>query len=632
MKELETNHSIYKSMVLIASIIAIALSVFHLYTGYFGLLTAMIQRTIHMTAVLVMVYLTYSFSANASKNIVMKVVDIIMAAASLASGLYLIISFNDLLNRLGTPNTLDVIFGVITVILLLEATRRAVGWQLPLICIIFIVYAYIGPHLSGWFAHRGFATDRLISHLYLTTEGIFGQPLGVSATYITLFVLFGQFLEQCGGGQFFIDLSYGIAGRSRGGPAKTAVVASSLFGTMSGSAVANVVTTGTFTIPLMKKTGYSPIFAGAVEAVASSGGLVMPPIMGAGAFVMSEITGIPYSEIVIAAIIPAILLYISVFAQVDFEAGKQGLKPLKKEELPDLKQVLKDKGHMLLPLLAIMYLLVIKKTSPLPAGLWAVVVTILIGLIKPSTRLSLKGFAQALEGGGKAMMSVATACACSGILIGVISLTGIGLKFSNTLLEISGGNLLIALVLNMIATIILGMGVPPTAAYIIMSTLGAPSLVDLGVPLLAAHLFIFYFAAFANITPPVALAAYAAAGIAKDDPMKTGFQAFKLGIVAFIVPFMFIYNPSVLIFGIPFFKILLSTVTCIIGVICLSVFLEGWFGHKINTVQRILLLIASICLIKYGIYTDIIGVAIILQFIYFNYKGRLHGKIIPKVG
>ncbi|MBN2568757.1 MAG: TRAP transporter permease, partial [Deltaproteobacteria bacterium] len=515
----------------IAAILAIGLGLFHLYTAYAGLLTAMWQRSIHITAIMMIIYLTVSFIGKDARHesVGERIVNIFLALASLAAGLYIIISFNDLLNRLGNPNEMDIFFGAMCIVLLLEATRRAIGWQLPLIAIIFIVFAYTGPYLPGWFAHKGFSTPRIVSHLYLTTEGIFGLPLGVSASYIMLFVIFGQILEKSGGGQFFIDFAYGIAGRSRGGPAKAAIVASSLFGTMSGSSVANVVTTGTFTIPLMKKTGYKPFYAGAVEAVASSGGLIMPPIMGAGAFVMAEITGIAYSDIVIAAFLPAILLYFSIFAQVDFEAGKEKLKPLSKEELPNLKEALMKRGHMMLPLLILIYFLMIKRTSPMPAGLWAVVITVAIGMIKPLTRMNLKGFFGGLINAGKSMMPVATACACSGLIIGVISLTGVGLKFSNIIVEIAQGNIIVALVLVMISTIILGMGVPPTASYIVMSTLGAPSLVQMGVPMLPAHLFIFYFAAFANITPPVALAAYAASGVAGSNPMRTGFQAFKLG-------------------------------------------------------------------------------------------------------
>lgn len=604
-----------------------ALSFFHLYTAIAGQLTAMLQRTLHLTIIMAMCFLSYSWvcTKTSSKTpLWQRIIDLAFVVGTLAFGLYLFLEFDSLIERLGETTPMDIFMGCMCIILLLEATRRSIGWQMPLLALIFLTYAYVGPYLPGMLLHRGFKTERIISHLFLTTEGIFGQPLGVSATYIVLFVIFGALLEHSGAGKLFIDCAYALTGKARGGPAKAAVVASGLFGTMSGSAVANVVSTGTFTIPLMTKAGYNRMYGAAIVALASSGGLVMPPIMGAGAFVMSEMTGISYADIVIAGIVPAILFYLSIFWNVEFEAGKNDLRTLRDDERPNVREAFKERGHMFLALCVLVYFLIIKQTSPLPAGFWACIATIGLSLIRASTRMSFKKLYTALADGAKSMMPVATACACSGILIGIISLTGLGLRFSNALIAISDGHLLIALVLNMVATIILGMGVPPTASYIIMATLGAPSLIELGVTPLAAHMFIFYFSAFANVTPPVALASYAAAGIAEANPMQTGIKSFIIGLVAFIVPYLFVYGPSLLIIGGEAPVVVQSIVTAVIGVWMLTVSVVGWQRVHVQMYQRIVLFFAAFLLIIPGLVSDLIGLVVLAQFIvYIKHRSRV---------
>lgn len=591
-------------MAILITLIAVAASIFHLYTALFGAFFALTQRSIHWIFMSVLIFLLYPATRKKGQE-KLKWYDVILALLSVVGGLYILLDMENIVNRAGAPTQLDIILGAIMVLLVLEATRRAVGWVLPVVAITALVYAYFGPYMPGLLKHRGYSIARIFPYQFLTTEGIFGIPLGVSATFVYLFILFGAFLEKTGAGKFFIDLALALTGSSQGGPAKASVASSSFFGTVSGSSVANVVGTGTFTIPLMKSVGYEPHFAGAVEAAASTGGQIMPPIMGAAAFIMAETLGVTYGKVAASAAIPAVLYYVSIFAQVHFRAGRLGLKGVPKEELPDLRETIRRGWHLLVPLVVLIGALV-KGYSPMKGVFWTIVITVLLSLIKEETRMTPKKFLEALEDGARTAVEVAAASASAGIVVGVITMTGLGLKLAGLILTWSGENLGLALIFTMFASILLGMGLPTTAKYVILSTLAAPALVHLGVPAIAAHLFILYYGVVADITPPVALAAYAGGGLAGADPMKTGFAAVRVGLAAFIIPFIFAYHPSLLLIG-SLKEIILASITAIIGAISLAAGLQGWFITKTKIWERIIFFILAFLLIKPGLFTDIIG-------------------------
>jgi TRAP transporter 4TM/12TM fusion protein len=510
------------------------------------------------------------------------------------------------------------ILGALLTLLLLEAGRRSIGWAMPITAMVFIVYAYIGPRLPGLLHHAGVPTETIIDQIYMTTEGVFGIPLGVSSTYVILFVIFGAFLEKSGTGQLFMDLAAATTGKFRGGPGKIAVVSSCFFGTISGSAVANVMVTGQFTIPMMKRTGFKPYFAAAVEATASTGGQIMPPVMGAAAFVMAEFTGLAYLTVCKHALLPAILYFVSVFMAVHFEAVRSNLKGMA-ELAPRLAPVLLEKGHLLFPVAVILYMMFAGYT-PMYACIAATLSVVILANLKKISRMGIGKILDSLEEGAKGTVSVAVACACAGIVIGVINLTGLGLKFTSFILLLAGESLALALVFTMIAGIFLGMGLPTTAAYIVMAALLVPALVKLGIPTIAAHMFAFYYAIISAITPPVALAVYAGAGLAGSNIWKTGFAAVRLGAPGFIIPFMFAYSPSLLLIGDPG-TILTSSVTATVGVIMLAGGMIGWFLRRTTIFERICLLGGAVLLIKPGIYTDLAGLAI-LAFIIVLQKLR----------
>ncbi len=603
------------------SIIAISMSLFQFYTGGFGLWLALKQRALHLAFALALIFLLYPSTKKGIDSDKDKVpfFDIILAAIGAATSLYLIIYYKELVFRAGLPSTIDLIMGGITILLVLEATRRAIGPELPIVVIVFLLYAYFGPYMPGYFAHRGYSLERIIEHLYMQTEGIYGIPLGVSSSFVFLFILFGAVLNKTGMGKFFIDLSMALAGHSTGGPAKVAVIASGFMGSVSGSSVANVVTTGSFTIPLMKSIGYKKDFAGAVEAAASTGGQIMPPVMGAAAFVMSEFLEIPYIKIAAAAVIPAIIYYVAVMIMVHFEACKYGLKGLPRERLPKAKQVLKEKGHLILPLLGLVYLLVRGYTA-LFAAFWAIVMSLVASMIKKETRLDLKNFLGAFEDGAKGALGVASACACAGMVVGVTTLTGFGLKIASGIVALGGGRVLPTLFFTMIASIILGMGLPTTAKYIILAIMAAPALVQLGVLPLAAHMFILYFGVIADLTPPVAVAAYAGAGIAGGNTMRTGFNAVKLAVAGFIIPFVFAVNPALMGLGGSVLLTIQLTVTSLTGVLALGAATSGFLLVKTEFYERIILFAIAILLISPDLLTDILGVAGVLLIFFLQYR------------
>ena len=620
----ESNYRIYSGFFAkFISALAIAFSVFQLYTAIFGVLDAMLQRSIHLSFGLALIYLLYPASKKWSFN-KLHPLDAFLAVAGALSPMYIIINYQKLVLRAGTATPLDIVFGVIGILLVLEAARRVVGVPMVVIAVVFIIYAFIGPYIPGKLAHRGANFETLVQHLYYTTEGIFGIPIGVSSTFIFLFILFGAFLERTGLGQLFIDLANSVAGWAAGGPAKVAVISSALLGTVSGSSVANVVGTGSFTIPMMKRLGYKPEFAGAVEATASTGGQLMPPIMGAAAFLMAEFTGIPYSRIIGAAVVPAILYYFGVWAGVHFEAKKNGLRGLSREELPKLKNVITERGHLIIPLIAIIYLLVSGYT-PMRAALWAIVLSIISSWLKKSTRIPPIEIVRALEAGARAALGVLAATACAGIIIGVVTLTGLGLKLGSVLVDIAGGKLIPTLFFTMLTSLILGMGVPTTANYVITSTITAPAVIMLlsrkaGLDpyavapaniILPAHMFAFYFGIIADVTPPVALAAFAGAGIAKANPMKTGLNASKLAIAAFLVPYIFVMNPQMLLFNINFLSFVWMLITSLIGIVAVASAVNGWLMTNTVWYERILGFVGGVLLIDPGLTTDLIGIGLV---------------------
>lgn len=598
---------------LIIKIIALAMGFYHLFTAMFGIPEATLHRSAHLMFGLVLVFLQYPVrEKHEGKAGKVPLYDLFITAIAIASMVYLMVNHEYVLTRFRYVHPLkplDMIFGIVAIILVLEATRRVVGIALPIISIIFLLYALLGPMMPGLLRHRGATIETLVDHLYMVNEGLFGIPIGVSATYIILFIIFGAFLEVSGGGDFFIKLSQAIAGGSRGGTAKVAVVSSALLGTISGSAVANVVTTGTFTIPMMKKAGYKPSFSGAVEAAASSGGQFMPPIMGAAAFVLAEFSGIPYLQVIKYALIPGVLYFLAIFFAVHFQAIKSGIKGLPKDQVPNLWKTLFTGGYLLLPVVAIVALLV-SGFTPMYAALGAIAVTIVLSWINKETRLGPKKILLALEKGVKTSVMVITACACAGIIIGVVSLTGLGLKFTSLVVQLSGGMLVPALLLTMVAALILGMGLPTTPAYIVQASLLIPAIIQMGVLPISAHLFALYFSVISNITPPVAISSYAAAGIAGADAMKTSVESVKLGLVAYIVPFMFIFNPALLMIG-NIWVVLLAIATSLIGIACLAAGLQNYYFMRPLWFERIILILASISLIFPGYRTDIVGFALL---------------------
>ncbi|MFY9218700.1 MAG: TRAP transporter permease [Tepidanaerobacteraceae bacterium] len=589
--------------------IAITFSVFQVYTAAFGTLDAMLQRAIHLAFALCLIYLLYPARVSWPRDKIHPI-DVVFAILGAAAPLYIVVFYKQLVMRAGLVTTTDYIVGIIAIILILEAVRRVVGIPMVCVAILFLVYALYGRQLPGVLAHRGADLPTLVQHLFYTTEGIFGIPLGVSSTFIFLFILFGAFLEKTGLGQLFIDLSNAVAGWAAGGPAKVAVIASALEGTVSGSSVANTAGSGSFTIPMMKKLGYEPEFAGAVEATASTGGQLMPPIMGAAAFLMAEFIGLPYFRIVTAAIIPSLLYYFGVWTQVHFEAKRLGLRGMSRDELPKIGDVLKERGHLLVPLIALIYLLA-KGYTPMRAALVAIVLTIGCAMLKKNTRISFFDIVEGLEKGARGALGVVAATACAGIIVGVVTLTGLGLRLGSVLVDIADGKLFLTLVFTMLTSIILGMGVPTTANYVITSTIAAPALIMMDVPVLAAHMFVFYFGIIADVTPPVALAAFVGAGIAKANPLKTGIQATKLAIAAFLVPYIFVYNPSLLLIDVNAVDMILMSITAIVGIIGVGAGMEGFFLMDLTVIERVIFFVGGLLLVIPGLQTDIVGFSLL---------------------
>ena len=643
MKELDREQS-YREHKCWRQYITVFISVifvlFQLYATLSGAITAQVLRATHLAFVQLLAFLLFPPTKHSPRN-TLPWYDIVLGLIGAACWLYIVVNFDSLVRRSGNNTPLDVAIGIVGILVLFESCRRIVGLPIMIIAGSFIVFAFAGKYLPGFLHHRGYSLQRVVCHLFYNTEGIMGTPIGACSTFIFLFILFGALLEKTGIGHFFIDVCNALAGGASGGPAKVAVLSSALLGTVSGSSVSNTVGSGSFTIPMMKRLGYKGEFAGAVEAAASTGGQIMPPIMGAAAFLMAESLGLPYITIVKAAIVPAILYFTGIFITVHLEAKKLGLKGLPKEQLPRFMPLLLKKGYMILPLVVIIYFLCAGKTAVF-AALMGIIACVLVGFgvsvsdlahgRKPS--FGGKDIVEIMCTAARNIISVAIACGMAGIIIGIVTLTGLGLRLGNGLVMLAHGKLLLTLVFTMVASIILGMGAPTTANYLITSTITAGAIISLGIEPLAAHMFAFYFGIIADVTPPVALAAIAGAAIAKAKPMKTALNATKLAIGAFIIPYMFVYNSKMLMINASALSVVMIIVTAILGMFGISVALEGYgFNNTgffynsgkrkatiiaFDAVERLLFAVAGILCVIPEAKTDIIGVSLLAILIAYQ--------------
>ncbi len=593
-----------------AAIAAVLWSCFQIYVVFSGFMDPMILYPIHTVFGIAVGILARPLSM---KNPILQGLDYVLVLLIGGVGLYTVANFERISTRIPFVNALepmDYAVGIMLVLLLLEVCRRTVGYSLTFVAVVFIFYAFGGSYLPGLLGHRGISLEGFIDLQAFSSNGVYGLPLGVSAELVFYFILFGTFLEKSGGGALFSDLGVLLTGKYRGGAAKMSVISSSLYGSISGSAVANVVVTGMFTVPLMKKTGFRPVFAGAVEAVASTGGQIMPPIMGAAAFIMAQILGISYWKVAAAAVIPALLYYIALYAAIDFKAMQDGLTGIPKSERHDVRSGILKRIHLLFPLLLIIYYIISFTVTPVTAAARAILAVIVVSFVRRATWMGPGKILDAMERAAREAVTVAIPCAVAGLIIGVVIHTGLGLKLTDILISFSGGILLPSLILVMLAVIILGMGMPTSAAYLIAAILLAPLLIKLGVNELAAHIFIFYFAVISMITPPVALASFTAAGIAESDLWETGLQAFKIAIPGFLIPFVLVYNPALVLQG-SLWETVWGTFTTLIGVIALAASVIGFFIRRARPWERAMLLVGALLLIVPEIVTDFIGMAIV---------------------
>ena len=637
MKELDREqayreHTCWRQYITV--VISVAFVLFQLYATLTGHITAQILRATHLAFIQLLAFLLFPASKKMRKD-TLPWYDVVLALIGASCWMYIVINFDTLVRRSGNNTVLDVIIGIVGILILFESCRRIVGLPIMIIAGCFVFYAFAGKYLPGFMHHRGYSLQRVVCHLFYNTEGIMGTPIGACSTFIFLFILFGALLEKTGIGQFFIDVCNSIAGGASGGPAKVAVLSSALLGTVSGSSVSNTVGSGSFTIPMMKRLGYKGEFAGAVEASASTGGQLMPPIMGAAAFLMAESLGMPYITIVKAAIIPAVLYFTGIFITVHLEAKKMNLKGLPKDQLPKFMPLFLSRGYMLIPLLVIIYFLCAGKTAVF-AALMGILSCLIIGFAVSLVDLAkgrrptfnVKDMVDVMCAASRNIISVAIACGMAGIIIGIVTLTGLGLKMGAGLVTLAHGQLFLTLIFTMIASIILGMGAPTTANYLITSTITAGAIIQLNVLPLAAHMFAFYFGIIADVTPPVALAALAGAAIAKAKPMRTAVNATKLAIGAFIIPYMFVFNSQMLMIDANAVQLSYILLTALIGMFGISVALEGYgFGFTSNIVERLLFAAGGLlCVIPEGM-TDVIGLCMLAVLCTFQIICR---KLIKK--
>ncbi|MGF1473450.1 MAG: TRAP transporter permease [Rubrobacteraceae bacterium] len=605
-----------------------ALTIFHLYTGWRGTYPSIIQGSFHLGTGMALIYLLYPARKAWSNRPGIPIYDVALAAAVLAANYYIIVNYGRLSNQamiFGFTN-LDYLMAVIGVVLLLEATRRCVGIPIVVIALLALAYGYLGPYLPI-FAHAGFDLRGLLTEMFFTTEAIFGTPIQISSTFIYLFLFFGVVLVKTNIGQFFNDLAFGATGQFTGGTAKAAVAASGLQGMVSGSSVANTVTSGSFTIPMMKNSGFRPEFAAATEASASTGGQIMPPLMGAAAFIMAEYTGIPYSEIIVIGFIPALLYFSGVFMGTHFEARKQGIFGLTRDQLPAVTSLLKQ-IYLLLPLVVIIYLLLSGRSAQ-NAALWAIATAFAVSLIRSRNRLSPGDVLRLLSDGARTALPVIAACASAGIIVGIVTKTGLGGMVAGGILDLAMGNFFLLMFFTMVACIILGMGLPTTANYVVTASIAAPALLEAGVPVIAAHMFVFYFGIVADITPPVCLAAYAGAGIAGANPMRSGVNAVKLAIAAFIIPYIFVSNPVLVLVDATFATLVPAVLTALLGMAAISAGIIAYFIGPANVVERLLLVAGGVALIYPDLMISLAGLAVVLAIGVFQYLRGGTGKSSP---
>lgn len=599
-------------------VLCLAFTIYHLAYASGVRLLQMVNikhHAIHVGLVLVLGYILYpAFKKSSRKK--MAWYDWICMLLCAAMPVYVFIRYPVFISTGFSGENIDIIMGTLLIALVMECSRRISGPALTILSAIFLVYALFGRSCPGIFRHRGYSWHRVVTYLTTDIYGIYGTSVKVSATYIVLFIIFGDVMNKCGMGQFFNDIANALAGHTKGGPAKVAVLASGFLGSINGSAVANVVTTGTFTIPLMKKTGYSKEFAGAVEATASVGGQLLPPIMGAAAFVMAETLGVKYSVIIRAAVLPALIYYLGIILQVQMRATKDGLEGLPKDLMPKAATVMKERGHLLIPIVYLLYMLIFSGKTVLFSAFWTIVVTIVVAELRPISRMSVKDICDAFVSGAKSTVSVAIACACVGIIVGVCGLTGFALNVAHAIIGIGQNavpgspaiSLFLTLLFTMITCMILGMGLPSIPSYLITATIAAPALIELGQMEIAAHMFCFYFAMFANLTPPVALAAFAAAGLSGGSPMKTGWQSVKLALAGFIVPFMFMYNPQLLLENVTVASGIQVIVTSCVGVLLIAAAVEGYLKGRLSLPLRVVAAVGALLLIDGGWQTDLMGI------------------------
>lgn len=614
----------------------LAFSLFQLYTAIYGQFPAQIQRTVHLGFALTFVFLLFPLRRKFSKKSI-PFYDYILAILSVIVGSYWVINYDRLVRSLGKLETMDFWIGLLAVLLVLEASRRAVGLPIAIIAGLFLAYAFYGPYMPDFMAHRGQNLESLVNLMFYSTDGILGTPLAVSATYIFAFLLFGAFLVKTGVGEYFNDLAISVAGKLVGGPAKVAIFSSALQGTISGSSVANVVTSGAYTIPLMKRLGYEKNFAGAVEASSSTGGQLMPPIMGAAAFLMVEFIGrgVSYWDIAKAAAIPAVLYFAGIWIMTHFEAKRLGLRGLTDEEMPNRKEIFK-KLYLLIPI-ALIIVIMMAGVPVIHSALYGILACIIVGFINPDVKFGFKEIIDALVDGARTAVPVAAATACAGIIVGVVVKTGLGLSLANSLVKLAGGSILITLFFVMIASLILGMGAPTTANYVITSTIAAPAIIALLAPdvpasaapiivVLSAHFFVFYFGIIADITPPVALAAFSAAAISGGDPIKTGIHSAKLAIAAFIIPYMIIFSPALLMIDVTVLEIIWVVFTAMMGMIAIGAGVIGYWYRPINWIERIILVAAGVAMIYPESLSDTIGLIVFAVMFVIQYITRNKGN------
>lgn len=609
-------------------IVAAVSSLFHFYTAGYRPLPSMEQRPIHMAFMLFLCFLVYPAFRGGNDG-QPSLIDLAWSVLGAGSALYLAWNYRDIVMRGGFPTSTDIVVGTIFCITVLEAARRTIGYFLIILAALFVGYLFVGPWLPGILGHGGFSYNRVMRQMFMSTEAIFGIAVGVSATYVYLFILFGSFLQKSGTTTFFTNLAFAAAGHSPGGPAKVGVLASGMMGMIQGSSAANVATTGVFTIPLMKRLGFKGYFAGAVEAVASCGGQFLPPVMGASAFIMAEYLQMPYGYVAAGAILPAILYYIAVYLQVHLRAKKVGMEGLPRDRLPKLKTVIRNQGHLVLPLFVLVGMLIIGFTA-LYAAFFSIIAVIVISSTRKHSRMSLADILDALVLGARNTISTAIACAAVGFIVGSVGLSGLGLLFTQSIISFADGQLLLALLLAAGCSLFLSFGLPTTSVYIITATLVAPSLIQLGVPPLVAHLFCYYWGGVSAITPPVALAAYVAAGIANAPVMKTGFTAMRLGMAAYLVPFIFVYWPGLVIWGeVPLHILALSIAGGMVAVVCMAAIGERYLTRMLG-LPTMLILAACIVLIMHpATWANIVAFAVAGTVFYIEYR---HGKKMRAAG